>query len=75
VAHGLGDDEVIVDRTALEELQGALYCLQSALEDVDRDLASSSKPADVADALAWLRQNAEPLARLWIEPRTAAEAT
>jgi hypothetical protein len=73
VAHGLGDDDVIVDRTALEELQGALYCLQAALEDVERDLASSSKPADIADALAWLRRNAEPLAHVWIEPRTAAE--
>jgi hypothetical protein len=75
VAHGLGDDDVIVDRTALEELQGALYGLQAALEDVERDLAASSKPVDVAEALAWLRQNAEPLARSWIEPRTAGEST
>jgi hypothetical protein len=75
VAHGLGDDDVIVDRTALEELQGALYGLQAALEDVERDLAASSKPADVAEALAWLRSNAEPLARVWIEPRTAGEST
>ena len=38
-AHGLGADDVIVDRAALDELQSALYCLQAAVEDVDRDLA------------------------------------
>ena len=37
-AHGLGADDVIVDRTALDDLQSALYCLQAAVEDVDRDL-------------------------------------
>ncbi|HEY6532179.1 MAG TPA: hypothetical protein VIY72_07735, partial [Acidimicrobiales bacterium] len=70
-AHGLGDDDVIVSRTVVEDLQGRLYCLQAALEDVDRDLARGSEPADVADALAWLRENAQPLASFWIEPRTA----
>jgi hypothetical protein len=71
-AHGLGDDDVIVDRTALEELQGALYCLQAAVQDVDHDLAASSEPADQADALRWLLDNARPLVELWIEPRTSA---
>ncbi len=72
-AHGLADDDVIIDRSALEELQGALYCLQAALEDIDRDLTASSSAQDVADAFIWLRQNAEPLANLWIEPRTTGE--
>lgn len=71
-SHGLGDDDVIIDRATLEELQGLLYCLQAALEDVERDLAASSDPADVSDALAWLRENAEPLARARLEPRMAA---
>ncbi len=71
-AHGLGEDDVIVERTVLEEFQGLLYCLQAALEDVDRDLAASSRPADVAEALAWLRENAEPLARTRLEPKMAA---
>ena len=48
-----------------------LYCLQAALEDVDRDLAASAAPADVADAFRWLLDNARPLAEVWIEPRTA----
>jgi hypothetical protein len=69
--HGLGDDDVIVSRDALEDLQSRLYCLQAALEDIGRDLARSSEPSDVADALAWLRENAAPLASAWIEPRTA----
>ena len=70
-SHGLGDDDVIVSRAALEELQSRLYCLQAALEDVERDLGHSSEPADVAEALDWLRENARPLATAWIEPRTA----
>lgn len=69
-AHGLGDDDVIVDRQALEELQGAIYCLQAAVEDVDRDLAGEHDQTDVADALGWLLSNARPLAGTWIEPRT-----
>lgn len=69
-AHGLGDDDLIVSRTAIEELQSRLYCLQAALEDITRDLERSSEPAEIAEALAWLRENAEPVAALWIEPRT-----
>jgi uncharacterized small protein (DUF1192 family) len=70
-AHGLGDDDVVVSRQLVEELQSRLYCLQAALEDVERDLARSTEPDDVAEALAWLQENATPLATFWIEPRTA----
>jgi hypothetical protein len=70
-AHGLGAGDVIVDRDRLEELQSLLYCLQAAIEDVDRDLAASDRCADVRDALRWLLDNARPLAGVWIEPRTA----
>jgi hypothetical protein len=69
-AHGLGDDDLVIGRSSLEDLQSRLYCLQAALEDVDRDLAASAEPADVAEALAWLLENARPLAEVWIEPRT-----
>jgi hypothetical protein len=68
--HGLGDNDLIVSRTQIEELQSRLYCLQAALQDVDRDLAASDGPDDVREALAWLRENAQPVAELWIEPRT-----
>ena len=62
-AHGLGDDDVVVDRTALEDLHGALYCLQAALEDVERDLAEAADdPAEVRRALDWLVDNARPAA-------------
>lgn len=73
-AHGLGDDDVIVGREKLEELQGALYCLQAAIEDTDRDLATKPSAREVRDALTWLLDNARPVAELWIEPRTTDTA-
>ena len=70
-SHGLDDDDVIVDRSAIEELQGLLYCLQAAVEDVQRDLAALSTAQDVSEALAWLMENAQPLAAARLEPRMA----
>lgn len=69
-SYGLGDDDVIVDRQRLEELQGALYCLQAAIEDTDRDLAGETSAREIREALDWLLDNARPLASTWIEPRT-----
>ena len=69
-SHGLGEHDVIVGREALDELQSLVYCLQAAIEDVDRDLVESDAPADVREALDWLLLNARPLADCWIEPRT-----
>ena len=69
-AHGLGDDDVIVGRAQLDDLQGVLYCLQAAVEDVDRDLAGTPSAREVREALAWLLDNARPAANCWIEPRT-----
>ena len=70
-AYGLAPGDVIVGRAALEDLQGALYCLQAAIEDVDRDLADARTKGDLEDALRWLLDNARPLAGVWIEPRTS----
>jgi hypothetical protein len=74
-AHGLGDDDLIVSRTQVEELQSRIYCLRAALEDVDRDLAagggrSGARKEDLREAFDWLRENAQPVAELWVEPRT-----
>jgi hypothetical protein len=69
-AHGLGDNDVVVPRQRLEEFQGHLYCLQAALEDVDRDLEKDSDPAEIRRALEWLLENTEPFRSFWIEPRT-----
>ena len=71
-AHGLGDDDVVVDRAELEELQGALYCLQAAIEDVDADLSESPSAAEVRSILDWLLDNARPAAARWVEARAGS---
>jgi hypothetical protein len=71
-AHGLGDDDVIVDRQKLEELQDALYCLQASIEDVDGDLRGRPTAAEVRTALDWLLSNARPLVGVRIEPKADA---
>lgn len=71
----LAEDDVVVGRAQLDQLASALYCLQSALEDIDRDLAAAGDdPDEVRQALRWLLDNARPLASLWIEPRAAGGA-
>ncbi len=71
-AHGLGDDDLVVARAALEELQSRLYCLQAAIQDVERDLEHGHEPDDLREAFDWLLENARPVAELWIEPRTTS---
>ena len=70
-AYGLGPDDMIVERQPLEDLQSALYCLQAAVEDVERDLQQADDLDAVRTALHWLLENARPLADTWIEPRSA----
>lgn len=68
---GLGDDDRIVSRQALDGLLDDLYCLQAAVDDVRRDIGdlSTARRRELADALRWLLDNAEPLRSAWIEPR------
>lgn len=58
---GLSESELIVTRQALEELHDALYVLEAAVEDVDRDLESAKTAKDYREALDWLLQAARPL--------------
>lgn len=71
-AHGLGPDDLIISRRDLEELQGHLYGLQAALEDVDGDFDQARRAGlaiDYREAYEWLYASAQPLRSTWIEPR------
>jgi hypothetical protein len=77
-AHGLGDDDLIVSRAQVEELQSRIYCLRAAIEDVERDLAvgggrATARRGELREAFDWLLENAEPVADLWVEPRTVSD--
>ena len=58
---GLTESELIVTRQALEEMHDALYVLEAAIEDVDRDLESAKTVKDYREALDWLLKAARPL--------------
>jgi hypothetical protein len=59
---GLSESELVMARTDLEELRDALYVVEAAVEDVDRDLADGGDdPAEVRRALDWLLQSVRPL--------------
>lgn len=61
---GLGETELVVARSELDELRDALYVLEAAVEDVDRDLeVGADDPKEVRRALDWLLQAARPLLR------------
>ena len=49
-------------RAELDELRDALYVVEAAVEDVDRDLATAGDdPEEVRRALDWLLQAVRPL--------------
>ena len=59
---GLGETELVVTRHELDGLRDALYVVEAAVEDVDRDLADAGDdPAEVQRALAWLLEAVRPL--------------
>lgn len=58
---GLSEAELIVTRQALDELRDRLYVLETAVEDVERDLVAADGEQDLRDALDWLLQAARPL--------------
>ena len=58
---GLSEAELIVTRTALEELRDRVYVLEAAIEDVERDRAAAAGAEDLAEALEWLLDAARPV--------------
>lgn len=58
---GLSEAELIITRTALDDLLDRLYVLEAAVEDVERDLAEATTDQDLRDALEWLLAAARPL--------------
>lgn len=58
---GIGESELVITRTALDELRDRLYMLEAAVEDVDRDLAEADGAEDLRRALDWLLAAARPL--------------
>jgi len=58
---GLSEGELVVARTALDELHDALYVLESAVTDVERDLAADDGLQAHREAVAWLLDAARPL--------------
>jgi hypothetical protein len=62
---GLGDARLVVARAELDALHDRLYELEAAIEDVDRDLATTTPDEDdYREALDWVLQAARPLTRL-----------
>jgi hypothetical protein len=65
-AHGLDEQQLIVARSSLNELQDLIYVLECSLHDVDRDFPngfSSADPYDLRETLGWLIAAATPVVR------------
>jgi hypothetical protein len=59
---GLGETELVMARSELDDLRDALYVLEAAVEDVDRDLEDAAEdPRELRRALDWLLAAARPL--------------
>ena len=62
---GLSETELVVTRDELEQLRDALYVLEAAVQDVERDLeGGADDPAEVKRAVDWLLEAARPLLQL-----------
>jgi hypothetical protein len=61
---GLSESDLIVARSQLDALHDALYVLEAAIEDVERDLdrpADQLGSSDYQEALDWLLAAARPV--------------
>ena len=62
---GLSENELVMTRAELDELRDALYVVEAAVEDVDRDLQEhGDDPDEVRRALDWLLEAVRPLLAL-----------
>jgi hypothetical protein len=62
---GLSESEFVMTRKELDELRDALYVVEAAVEDVDRDIeAGGDDPEETRQALAWLLAAVRPLLEL-----------
>ncbi len=63
-SHGLDEEQLIVTRASLNDLQDTIYVLQCAVNDFDRDYplgAARADRAELLEALGWLMQAARPV--------------
>ncbi|MHB8465818.1 MAG: hypothetical protein ACYDH6_17850 [Acidimicrobiales bacterium] len=58
---GLDENEIIVARSRLANLQDRLWVLPCAIEDVERDIVDATEADDYRRALAWLLESARPV--------------
>jgi len=58
---GLSERDLVVARAQLDALYDQLYILESAVEDVERDITGSPTSKELKEALAWLLEAARPL--------------
>ena len=58
---GLSESELVVAKAELDDLRDGIFVLEAAIEDVERDLRSSSTKQEYVEALEWLLDAAKPL--------------
>jgi hypothetical protein len=59
---GLSEGELVMTRSELDDLRDALYVVEAAVEDVERDLETAGDdPDEVRRALDWLLDAVRPL--------------
>jgi endogenous inhibitor of DNA gyrase (YacG/DUF329 family) len=62
--HGLDEEQIIVARSSLNEMQDLIYVLKCSVEDIQRDHPSGFDQAtdvEIRDALRWVLIAVEPV--------------
>lgn len=72
-SHGLGPDDVLLSRGAFEELRDLLYRIETALQDVDGDLAGGADSDEYRQALWHLYRTAAAVRSVSFEPRAVGD--